>query len=476
MKSKTKIKIIIFMTLGILIALSPLLDSDFNLNYGDPNLNPTDDSKVSLNTSKTSGKIQIIGNSGWITAKTAGVCTGSGTLNDPYVIEDLEINGGDSGSCILIANSDVHFKIENCTVSNAGEGWGDGGIKMYNVYNGNLTDNIARLNDFIGIILEYCHNNTISGNTANFNIEYGIGLWYSDHNVISGNTFKFNGWGLSFETSNNNTIMLNDGNENTNDGIGIWNSVNNIISENNLIDNDHGLSLYHSDGNNILRNKINGNYFGIDITQSSCNVILNNTFSMNNFDFSGTQDVCDTPPPSNPPPIDPPFFNPPYVDPPPYVPPPYVPFPFEIIVILGITIASAIFLIIFYKRSRKSPRHIPISVDKTRYEFKVKETLIDIDGIEPEFKSKLIIPPETKKIDIVQEEVIQISPEKKPRELKLLEEEVVSVQEEIIEKEEKIVKDTIEVPTIEINSCQFCGMELSSDVLFCLRCGHKLKK
>ncbi len=42
--------------------------------------------------------------------------------------------------------------------------------------------------------------------------------------------------------------------------------------------------------------------------------------------------------------------------------------------------------------------------------------------------------------------------------------------------EEKIVKDTIEVPKVEIISCKFCGMELSNDVIFCLRCDHKLNK
>jgi hypothetical protein len=102
------------------------------------------------------------------------------------------------------------------------------------------------------------------------------------------------------------------------------------------------------------------------------------------------------------------------------------------------------------------------------------------------------------------------SSEKKPEELELIEEEIESGQEEIIEKEqvieetivptekiveeerlleetvvppeeileeeEKIVKDTIEAPKIEIISCQFCGMELSSDVIFCLRCGQKVKK
>lgn len=44
-------------------------------------------------------------------AKTAGICTGQGTYSDPYVIQDLVIDAGESGSCILIENSNDYFKI-----------------------------------------------------------------------------------------------------------------------------------------------------------------------------------------------------------------------------------------------------------------------------------------------------------------------------------------------------------------------------
>jgi len=510
------------MILGILIALSPLWISNFNLNFGDPNFNSPDDSKVSLNTSKASGKIQIIGNSGWVIAKVAGICTGSGTSNDPYVIEDLEINGGDSGSCILIANSDVHFRIENCTISNAGVGWGDGGIKLYDVYNGHIIDNTANVNGFVGIILEYCHNNNISGNSANNNIEYGIGLWYSDHNVISGNTFNFNGLGLFFETCNNNSITLNNGERNSKDGMGILGSTNNIIAENNLNDNRNGLSLLVSDGNIISKNSIKRNYIGIDIIGSKCNSILNNTFSYNNFDISGTQDACDTPPPRDPPPRDPPPFNPPNEG-----PSPFNPFLIAYTLVIGLPVASAIILTVVLKRRKRYPAQKAILVEKSKEESKIKEIPVIENGLEPKVKPQLIIPPDLKKLDVIHEDVKPSISEIKPEELELFEGEIEIVQEEIIEKEqvieeiivptetiveeeqlleetivptekivdeerlieeivvhpeeileeeEKIVKDTIEVPKIEIFNCKFCGMELSSDVFYCLRCGHKLKK
>lgn len=41
-------------------------------------------------------------------------------------------------------------------------------------------------------------------------------------------------------------------------------------------------------------------------------------------------------------------------------------------------------------------------------------------------------------------------------------------------KEEEIVEDIIEAPKGELIMCPLCGKELSSDYVFCLRCGQKL--
>ena len=44
-----------------------------------------------------------------------------------------------------------------------------------------------------------------------------------------------------------------------------------------------------------------------------------------------------------------------------------------------------------------------------------------------------------------------------------------------IERKNKF-KKLIEAPKGEIINCPFCGKELSSDMIFCLQCGKKLKK
>jgi len=60
----------------------------------------------------TGSPIIINGNGGWYTVNlTVEWCTGSGTFNDPYIIQNVLIDGQNSGNCIEIKNSDVYFII-----------------------------------------------------------------------------------------------------------------------------------------------------------------------------------------------------------------------------------------------------------------------------------------------------------------------------------------------------------------------------
>ena len=145
MKSTRKLKITILIILDIFFAfLSPFIyypsfitrNSSMTANY---NIEFDCDN---LQNSVESGRIHIAGNSGWVDFRNDGNCTGQGTYSDPYIIEDLEIDGGDLGSCILIEDSNVFFRIENCTVYNSGwiDGPGEysGGIKLSDVMNAQI--------------------------------------------------------------------------------------------------------------------------------------------------------------------------------------------------------------------------------------------------------------------------------------------------------------------------------------------------
>ncbi|MBA7484747.1 putative ABC transporter binding protein NosD [subsurface metagenome] len=285
-----------------------------------------------LKISAVSEKIHIINNSGWVAFKNAGNCTGEGTYSDPYVIEDLVIDGGGSGSCIWIENSSVYFRIEKCSVSYSSIGIRLSNVNnsliitnncsphYYGIYlsecnNNTISGNIANNNGF-GIYLYDSNNNTISGNTANDNAGNGISvnyLWESvsgNNIIISGNTANNNDNGIYLYNSNYSTISGNTANNNTYIGIFISGN-NNIISENNAINNSgwihsfgivvgvisnynntisgntasnnvYGICL-RGNNNTISENTAINNDYGIFLEEASDNTILRNTANNNNY-------------------------------------------------------------------------------------------------------------------------------------------------------------------------------------------------
>ena len=104
------------------------------------------------------------------TESTYGWCSGNGFWGNPYIIENVTINAGGTGSGIFINNSkNVYFIVRNCNVTNAGSvNEIDAGIKLENTFNGTLTNNNCSDNGHAGIILRNdCDYNTISGNIVN---------------------------------------------------------------------------------------------------------------------------------------------------------------------------------------------------------------------------------------------------------------------------------------------------------------------
>ena len=239
------------------------------------------------------------------TASSYDWCSGSGTWNDPYIIENVTIDGQNSDCCIEIRNSNAHFIIRNCKVYNSSVGFSDAGIKLVYVNNGKLINtnclinyrgiylensdynilsgNIANYNEE-GIRLSYCNNNTILENNANNNKDYGIRLYNCNNNVFSGNNASNNeDDGISLYNCNNNTFSGNNANYNERYAIMLGESDNNTFSGNNANNNkDYGIRLYNCNnnvfsGNNASNNEDDG------ISLYNCN---NNTFSGNNANYN----------------------------------------------------------------------------------------------------------------------------------------------------------------------------------------------
>jgi len=259
---------------SILFALLPIISTNFSFTTSDSYKNFQYNHDIALDNenlklSAVSGKIHIDNN--WTAAKAAGICTGEGTYSDPYVIQNLEIDGGGSGSCIWIENSRVYFEIKNCRLFNAIYFSNAGGICLWNVSNGYVVDSQVSDNGYVGINLLGCNNNTILRNDA-CNQGIGLALQMSHNTLIKGNTFNNNTSDASLYLvlgSENNTILENTLNFNHH-GIGFWYSSDNIVSGNFLKFNDIGLNSYeYSYRNTIYRNCFSNNSLAATDTQGT---------------------------------------------------------------------------------------------------------------------------------------------------------------------------------------------------------------
>lgn len=139
-------------------------------------------------------------------------CTGGGSINNPYIIENVTINGNNNGSCVYISNSNKYFIIRNCTFYNSGSGTNDAGVRLYLVENGKIDNCTIVNNNNYGILLYQCKNNVILNNSITYNDDIQLYLNYEcDDNKIFDN---FLGFGQSFglliyDQSDNNIILHN---------------------------------------------------------------------------------------------------------------------------------------------------------------------------------------------------------------------------------------------------------------------------
>ena len=113
---------------------------------------------------------------------TNGVCSGSGTSDDPYVIEGLEIDGMGTITCIWLTGTVKHVVVRDCLLKN-----GSFGVKLQEVENVRV-DNCAIENQTIGIRASYSDKSAIVGNTIS-GCDYGVYIYYSEGVRVEDNTY-----------------------------------------------------------------------------------------------------------------------------------------------------------------------------------------------------------------------------------------------------------------------------------------------
>ncbi|MHA2204110.1 MAG: right-handed parallel beta-helix repeat-containing protein, partial [Candidatus Hodarchaeales archaeon] len=135
---------------------------------------------------------------------------GIGSVENPYILEKLDISGTTNGSVISINNTHVHFQIKNCLLNN-------GEIKFNQVNNGQIFENNLTNTTIYLYRSDY---NVLSKNMITNGQE---GIWLgisSDHNIINENNIhNMRGRGIYVGGSENNFLEKNIVDNSNKDGI-----------------------------------------------------------------------------------------------------------------------------------------------------------------------------------------------------------------------------------------------------------------
>ncbi len=254
----------------------------------------------------------------WTSAQDAGLVEagGDGTQGNPYIIENLEIDGQNSHGGIEILDSngppDIYFRIENNLIYNVGAANSrSAGIKLYRTQHGTIRNNniSSRKAGNYGIHIKgqlmmggwpwdpdtskdiNVTENTITNTERGIYIEDGAQEITVSENIAKYNTLA----GIYIArrcirlTVTNNILSENDV-----FGIADTDSNNHMMPEmepmmdentiqNNIITNNaYGLYLAQTKGSIISYNNISSNFInGMYISGSSWNYIANNTIADN---------------------------------------------------------------------------------------------------------------------------------------------------------------------------------------------------
>jgi len=132
-----------------------------------------------------------------------GVCSGSGTLSDPYIIENWIIDAGYDNYGIKIHGTESAFIIRNVKISGAAKS----AVYLSYVKNGKIEDCVFEAN-WVGVTLNFASINRIAGCTLSHNTD-GIRFYFSSNNQILANTLQDNEAAIWLDASHNNELIGN---------------------------------------------------------------------------------------------------------------------------------------------------------------------------------------------------------------------------------------------------------------------------
>ncbi len=226
---------------------------------------------------------------------------GDGSIGNPWILENYDINGAGYGYCIFIETTTDYFVVRNCNLHDASGGSGpESGMILIAAQNGNVTDNMIHSNDMMGIVVLSSNNNIIANNIISDNLLVDIYLIMSSNCILMNNEMECGGlliFGESLAQWNSHSIDTS----NTVNGKPIYywkdrnggavppgagqvflaNCINVVVSNQILTDSVVGIEMGFSSANTVMNNNITNNYFGILSQSASSNTIYHNNFLFN---------------------------------------------------------------------------------------------------------------------------------------------------------------------------------------------------
>lgn len=230
---------------------------------------------------------------------------GDGSVNDPWIIENYEINGTGLGFGIYIGNTTDYFIIRNCYIHhcNGGLNWSmsgsshtggyknnwfewretyspNAGVFLYNVTHANIKNNTIEHNEYTGILMHDSSLNVIQDNEIKYNADSGIYVTESDNITIDENRLYQNRLGLYTTALSYSEIINNNFNVNEKGTQLMW-SKHNRFKYNLIVANTdvgmHIVAEFYSviENNTISWNKIRN----LDLLLSEENIFSNNTIA-----------------------------------------------------------------------------------------------------------------------------------------------------------------------------------------------------
>jgi len=236
--------------------------------------------------------------------------TGTGTKNDPYIIEDYTITDNPI-TAITVNLTTKYFVIRNCTVDANKYGIlisevAEGTASISNNYCGNqnygifvteshgtlIENNICNNNANSGIVISSCSDSIIRNNTCLKNRDDGITVessfqHLSSNNTLSDNLCKENGEGIDIRFSEKTNLINNTCVLNSLRGMRLdYNSEINLIQNNCSFNYYDGMNIWDDNENvTIAQNYIQGHNWGILLYADNC-IVANNTFAYNWYGLS----------------------------------------------------------------------------------------------------------------------------------------------------------------------------------------------